>query len=103
MKLTAKNNDKAIITLLNKLEQNLNIEELIIKDNWKSDRCAIGLRSNIASSNLVYISTYEKPEGVYYYELEIENNKESIYDNIQEGEVHFNELVKIIKSHLNLN
>ena len=39
-------------------------------DNWDGDLAAVGIASVSDSARLVYVSTFEMPPGLFYYECE---------------------------------
>jgi len=60
--------DESILRFLNAIE--LKSRGWIIVDHWPADRFAIGIARNNETEKLGYISTWRKPPGHYYVELE---------------------------------
>jgi hypothetical protein len=65
--------DTAVNTLVEKLKNDISNPYLEFIDHWDSDDCAIGLGSSKEPDKLVYISTYNRKSGCYYFEFEIGN------------------------------
>ena len=61
--------DYLIIDLINVIKDKIN-NNITIVDYWDADLCAIGFMNKNLENRLIYVSTYEKPEGHYYYECE---------------------------------
>lgn len=74
----------------------------IIVDHWEADLCAVGIAANKNPRRLVYISSYNKPDGIFDYECETPlagDNEE--YEVEQEGQdVPFAEIMDVLKRHL---
>jgi hypothetical protein len=91
---------KAIRHLIDKLSLEENKWE--IKDYWEGDLCAIGVIKQGNNNRLAYISSYNRENGKYYYEMEINTgSEETDFRVIGKGEdVDFETLFEVIKSHL---
>ena len=61
--------DHSILQILTHLEQRFGKNTFTITDYWDADLCAIGLADHYGKY-LLYISTYEKPKGTFYVEVE---------------------------------
>jgi hypothetical protein len=51
--------DKRIKEIVKHLQDKFGADNIVVKDHWDGDNCAIGL-TNKHDKNLVYISTYKK-------------------------------------------
>ena len=60
--------DRSILDLLSGLS--LDRSGWIVVDHWEADLCAIGPTRPSAPGRIVYVSTYNKPDGRYDYECE---------------------------------
>ena len=96
MKPSLKNKDESIVALIKLIEARYGWELIKVVDHWEADMCAIGIASTTDIDALVYISTFEKREDEYYFELEIQNSKS---DTIQ-GVVDSNSLLDVIRDYL---
>ena len=104
MKWNTLNKDKSIKAVLERISSNIGEENLCLVDHWDADLCAIGIAKKDDNAQLVYISTYNKPYREFYYELEFSSKIKADTSNLQlEGDVKYNELIKIIKSHLSVD
>lgn len=76
--------DDSILYLLRELDVLFGPGNIIIKDFWEADLCAIGI-SSAHSKKLIYISTYSKDPGNYYINVESDMNmpgkSEIVIDN----------------------
>lgn len=75
--------------------------ELIVRDLWEGDNCATGL-VNRSETKLVYISTWEKPKGLFFVAMETSfTNINEKYDQVENFEnVTIDELEELVKKHL---
>ena len=89
---------------IKKLLSELQLEKnrWIIQDHWQADLYAIGIACEGTPAHLVYVNTFGKPDGLYYYECETPKGKEDEdYVVFDRGDnVNFDELSIIIKNHL---
>jgi hypothetical protein len=91
--------DQSIVDLLSRL--NLDGRDWQVIDHWEADLCAIGVRSRLDSGRLVYVSTYRKRPGLFYYECEGPASGEAPYTKVESGEAaNFEELLEVMKRHL---
>ena len=60
---------KTILNLITHLEQKFGNDSFVIEDYWEADLCAIGI-SNSTGKFLIYISSCNKVEGIFYVEIE---------------------------------
>ena len=63
------NKDESITIILHHLQKKFGRSEILIKDHWDADLCAIGL-TNKTGEYLIYISTFGKNETQYYASIE---------------------------------
>lgn len=94
------NKEDSIITLLEKVIRDIGIDNISIVDYWEADLCAIGISKKEDKEQLVYISTFNQPEGEYYYELEYPSRYKFLSKFNKEGVANYSELLKVIKKHL---
>jgi hypothetical protein len=91
--------DQAIVDLLSRLS--LDNRNWLVVDYWEADLCAIGVRSRFDSGRLVYVSTYRKRPGLFYYECEGPASGEAPYTTIETGkDASFEELLEVMSRHL---
>ena len=95
--------DIKIKTIVRHLQEKLGVDNIVIKDHWDADNCAIGLTTK-DNKNLVYISTYKKKNNEYFVELESAAEDENdvykncgVFDHISVDKVE-----DIVRAHLNL-
>jgi hypothetical protein len=96
-----KQKDKTIKAIVRHLQDNLGVDNIVIKDYWDADNFAIGL-TNKEDKNLVYISTWQKKNNEYFVELESPAENEEYkncgdFDNISVEKVE-----EIVRTHLSL-
>lgn len=92
--------DPTIAKLLNELH--LDRRGWMIVDHWATDLMAIGIAKEGDPRRLVYVSTYAKKPGLYYYECEEPNGIEvSEYKTTEKGDdVDLTKLVNALERHL---
>jgi hypothetical protein len=91
------------MNVVQRLANQLGDGAFVIADHWEADQCAIGLASPHDDGVLVYIQTYDLPEGMYDIELELplEAGDEMPYKGVGEmSQVTYSELLEIVKKHL---
>ena len=98
------NKDKSILQLLDLL--GLEERGWAVNDHWEADLCAIGITSTSSKGRLVYVSTFDKPEGKFDYECEAlrcEAEGDTEYEIVDEGvDVGFHDLVEAVERHLDV-
>lgn len=95
--------DKRIKDIVKHLQDKFGMDNIVVKDHWDGDNCAIGL-TNKDDKNLVYISTYEKKNNEYFVELEspAENENEE-YKNCGSFDIiNIDRVEEIVRAHLSL-
>ena len=92
--------DQSILDLLTQLQ--LDERGLIPIDHWDADLCAIGIIRKGDSRRLVYISTYDKQPGRYFYECEEAAGLQSDEYTVtgSEDDVDFDRLLYALENHL---
>ena len=90
--------DNDLLNLLSMINSEINSEDLIIKDFWEMDLCAVGL-SNIKNKKLVYLSVYNSPKIIEY---SLEYDYEQLDSMSEIRSCNKEELLQIIKNHLEL-
>ena len=92
--------DNRILALLHRLE----VEERgwMVVDHWQADLCAIGIAANDNPRKLVYISVYDKLEGLYDYECEApDGQSDEEYKVVCSGQnAALDELLAVMNAHL---
>lgn len=95
------NKDESILALLQHLE--LEHRDWIVVDHWDSDRTAIGIARRDAPRRLVYISTFEKQPGRFFFEREtpagLNETEFTTSTPVEDGSLE--ELIAALESHLN--
>lgn len=97
------NKETSITSLVEKFSRDLGEDDFLIIDHWESDLCAIGISKKKDEERLVYISTFNRPKGEYYYELEYSSKDKFVSASNKEGVANYCELLKIIKKHLDFS
>lgn len=74
----------------------------IIVDHWEADLCATGIASTNDPARLVYVSVFDKADGLFDYETEFAPRSESELYSPGDGgvDVSFDELLLVIERHL---
>ncbi len=92
--------DDAILSLLDRLQLTERGWEVV--DHWEADRCAIGIRSLRVPGHLVYISVFDKPGELYYFEAEAEDSEAELgYEVVEDGQsVTYDALLAALERHL---
>jgi hypothetical protein len=62
------NKEPPILELIARLP--LEARDWVIVDHWSDDLCAIGFAPRAHPRHLIYVSTYDKEAGRYFYECE---------------------------------
>lgn len=108
--MTIDNKDNSIVNLIASID--MQQYGWTIRDYWDSDLCAIGVASLHNINKLVYICTFDKPDGFYDYdcdelssdtldELSSDTLDEYNYFTVKEGrDVNFHELIEAMQQHL---
>jgi hypothetical protein len=94
--------DPSILDLVSKLR--LPSRGWITVDDWDGDLCAIGIASSREPRRVVYVSTWNKKGGRYYYESESPTGPDPTdYEVLDQGEdVDFTTLLQAIDRHLSI-
>jgi len=94
------NKEPSIIDLIARLR--LEERGWFIRDYWEADLCAVGISSRSQPSRLVYVSTFDKSENNYDYELEqLCSSTGNDYDCVcEEQSVGYEALVRQMESFL---
>jgi hypothetical protein len=94
--------DQRIDELLARLRVDLGPEAFVIADHWEPDLCAVGIAAHNDPSRLVYVSTFNRSEDEFDFELETAPKlKTDIYDVAGRGDASsYSELLAIICQHL---
>lgn len=90
--------DETILELIMLLD--LDTRGWQVVDNWNDDLFSVGIVSIERPDHLVYISTYGKPAGKYYYECEVSLKDEEQKSIGAREDAHFTELIDVLVSHL---
>ncbi len=92
--------DKTITQLLVALD--LERRGWMIVDNWDADLCAVGIARPSEPRRLVYVSTFNQPEGRYYYECDVPSGPlETDFERTDKGDsVTYDELLIVLVRHL---
>jgi hypothetical protein len=91
--------DKKIIHLIEHLDRRFGVDNFIINDFWDADLCAIGLSDPLKEA-LIYISTYDRKDGLYFVSIEDINDPKVSTEKSENIEVE--ELEIIIAKHLKI-
>lgn len=91
----------SIHRLLLGLDRELGHDIYVIEDDWEGDLCAIGIANPRDLRLVVYVSTYELPDGRFYFECETRSAPGSDKYEVtnKEENVSFEELLSAIRSH----
>jgi len=94
--------DASITELLDRLREALVPLDWIAIDHWDADLCAVGIAPRSAPRRLVYVSTYEKSPGRYYFECECPTGTEPHqFEVVERGDnASFDDLVRAVRAHL---
>lgn len=88
---------------ISKVLGRLNLSQLgwEIVDHWDADVCAIGI-GRPGTGRLVYISTFQKADGLYDYQCEVpSSDADSPFSTTDEGQdVSFERLLEVLSRHL---
>lgn len=92
--------DQTIIDFLAQLH--LEKRNWIVVDHWELDTCAVGIAKTSDPRRLVYISTYDKKTGRYYYECEAPagQNPDEYVVTCKSDEVDITQLLEVVENHL---
>lgn len=95
--------DITIKNIVRHLQDKLGVDNIVIKDQWDADNCAIGV-TNKDNKNLVYISTYMKKSNECYVELECPaENENDLYKKCGEFDnISVDKVEEIVRTHLSL-
>ncbi len=63
--------DPSIIQVIEFLQNELINFELNVVDFWDADLCAIGFYNKKRKDRLVYVSTYQRSTGLFYFDCEV--------------------------------
>jgi hypothetical protein len=95
--------DRSILTVLAKLRRRLGSDAFQVVDDWDADLFALGIAHPEEPRLLVYISTYQHPNGRYSVSLESPPapGASLLYEPGGEHELlDFEELVEVVVEHL---
>jgi hypothetical protein len=92
--------DNSITRLLIALD--LDAHGWVVRDHWDSDLCAIGIAAKDAPYRLAYVSTFDKPPGIYDVECEIgsTSNIEDYTVVLRRENVDYATLLIVLQKHL---
>ena len=95
--------DAAISDVVRRLGEHFG-PEVVVRDHWDADLCAIGISRADAEYPLVYISTYKRSPGRYFLSLEeAPKSKSDIATQVGDFDnLEFVELAERIAEHLRL-
>ena len=92
---------------IGKLLQALSLEERgwVVVDHWDADLFAIGIARKGHPRRLVYISTFKKSPGRYYYECEVPTSSDdAAYLTTSSAEdVDLDTLIRAMSLHLSMS
>ncbi len=92
--------DESIQKVLNEVKKSFGSEKIKVLNYWDSDLCSAGITSADDTTDIViYISTYNKPNGLFYFELDRRNIEKQKLISIK-GDVDLEELFQIIEKYL---
>ena len=86
-----------MLNVLDKIVRAMAPRSVVVRDHWVGDRCAIGLSSESHPDRLVYISTFNRPLGRYYFECE---PMPAALPPRRGDDVDFTTLLDVIRAHL---
>lgn len=72
--------DDSIIYVVDYLLKRFGATEILVKDHWDADLCAIGLTDK-SGQYLIYISTYGRNKNKYFISLETHSDDKIFPDN----------------------
>ncbi len=99
MDLTILNKDKSLKRIVDLLLDKYG-DQILIKDFWEADLCAIGLCDKI-QKHLIYISTLGLPIDRFNIVLEdLTDNKENLIHVGEFNDITIDRLESILKNHL---
>jgi hypothetical protein len=91
--------DESILALLDRLQ--LTAKGWVVVDHWEGDLCAVGIAHRDHPRRLVYVSTWNKPAGRYYFERETPTGDEPTdYQSHEIEDADFGTLVSAMEAHL---
>ncbi len=94
--------DPSIVHFLKRL--NLEERGWTTVDHWDSDLMAIGVTRAEEPRRLVYVSTFDKPDGRFYFECESPVGEDDAEFEVGESseDASFDEVLSAIERHLKL-
>ena len=93
--------DESLLDVLSRLRADLGKEAFLIRDHWDADLCAVGIERPGPGGQLVYISTWQRPAGSYYVELEVPADSGASYEVAARFDsVEYSELLELVRGHL---
>ena len=75
----------------------------MLSDYWNADLCAIGIRNKTDEENLIYISTHNLPNDLYFAEIEKAISKTNPTDYVvieKFDEIDFGKLAELVTEYL---
>jgi hypothetical protein len=95
---------RAILEVLNRLENALGADQFQVVDHWQADQCAVGIGSPRDPGLLVYIAVSRHAPGRFFYECELPRAAagpdELPYAVVeQRDDVGIDELAGVVRSH----
>jgi hypothetical protein len=92
--------DRTIRELLKKLD--LRSRGWAVVDHWEADLCAIGIAKSSDPLRLIYVSTFGKAPGHYYYDCDVLSADDPGDDRTvaSESDVEFDVVLKAAEQHL---
>jgi hypothetical protein len=96
--------DASVLDCLTQLERAMGSGVFRVVDHWDADLCAVGIASPGDAKRLVYVSTWQKEAGRYYYECEIPrlptSEDEPNYAVVEKADdVDFDTLLAAVRRH----
>ena len=75
--------------------------EWFVNANWDGDQCAVGLTSTAVAGHEAYVSSWAKPEGHYFVELELAGSPPAAYTTLASVEdLSLAKSVEMVANHL---
>lgn len=99
-KLREMNKDASILSMVDRLD--LERRGWVIVDHWDSDQMALGIARTNDLRRLVYVSTFNRPGGQYYFECEepAGTDETEFRVSTSRGHASFEELLSALEQHL---
>lgn len=91
--------DESILALLDRLQ--LTSRRWAVVDHWEADLFAVGIAHHDDPRRLVYVSTWNKPVGRYYFDCETPTSDDPLdYESHEVEDADFETLVAAMEAHL---